>query len=63
MRLQQKRARQAYGTSIFFGNILNAMYYTLLNMFGEFPLVKEHNAWGRVVGTELYHHGNDPPRQ
>ena len=35
----------------YFGNILNAMYYTLLNMFGEFPLVKEHNAWGRVVGT------------
>lgn len=33
-----------------FGNILNAMYFTLVNMFGEFPLIKEHSAWGRVVG-------------
>lgn len=34
-----------------FGNILNSMYFTLVNMFGEFPLIKEHSAWGRVVGT------------
>jgi hypothetical protein len=33
-----------------FGNILNAMYFSLVNMFGEFPLIKEHNGWGRVVG-------------
>eukprot|EP01043_Picozoa_sp_COSAG02_P059437 COSAG02_NODE_7578_length_2950_cov_43.277447_1_plen_864_part_10 len=34
-----------------FGNILNSMYFTLVNMFGEFPLIRKHNAWGRVVGT------------
>ena len=35
----------------YFGNILNSMYFTLVNMFGEFPLIKEHTAWGRVVGA------------
>ena len=28
-----------------------ASYFALLNLFGEFPLIDQHNAWGKVVGT------------
>jgi hypothetical protein len=28
-----------------------ASYYSLLNLFGEFPLIDQHNAAGKVVGT------------
>jgi hypothetical protein len=30
-------------------SITSSLYYTLLNLFGEFPLVNEHSASGRVV--------------
>ena len=26
-------------------------YYTLLNLFGEFPLISQHSVWGQIVGT------------
>ena len=26
-------------------------YFALLNLFGEFPLIDQHNVWGKVVGT------------
>eukprot|EP01048_Picozoa_sp_COSAG05_P007180 COSAG05_NODE_500_length_9234_cov_107.281664_7_plen_87_part_00 len=32
-------------------SIILDRYFTLLNMFGEFPLIERHNEWGRVVGT------------
>ncbi len=34
-----------------FRSIPSAAYYTLLNLFGEFPLVDQHSNWGRVVAT------------
>ncbi len=34
-----------------FRSISSAAYYTLLNLFGEFPLVDQHSNWGRVVAT------------
>ena len=27
------------------------MYFTLVNLFGEFPLADNHSGWGRVVGS------------
>ncbi|CAM9194722.1 unnamed protein product [Chrysoparadoxa australica] len=33
-----------------FHSIASSSYYTLLNLFGEFPLINEHTAWGRVIG-------------
>lgn len=32
-------------------SIGSASYFTLLNLFGEFPLVFEHSTWGRVIAT------------
>ena len=30
-----------------FGSIASASYYTLVNMCGEYPLIKEHSDWGK----------------
>jgi len=32
-------------------SIPSASYYTLLNLFGEFPLIDSHSIFGKVVGT------------
>lgn len=32
-------------------SILSASYYSLLNLFGEFPLITQHSPWGKLVGT------------
>jgi hypothetical protein len=32
-------------------SILSASYYSLLNLFGEFPLISQHSPWGKLVGT------------
>lgn len=32
-------------------SIVWSSYFTLLNLFGEFPLIDNHNTWGRVIGT------------
>ena len=34
-----------------FKSIPMASYYTLLNLFGEFPLIDQHSANGQIVGT------------
>ncbi len=34
-----------------FRSIPSAAYYTLLNLFGEFPLVDQHSNWGRVIAV------------
>ncbi|CAM9142714.1 unnamed protein product [Ascophyllum nodosum] len=34
-----------------FGSILSSSYFTLLNLFGEFPLVDEHSTAGRYLGV------------
>ena len=34
-----------------YNSIPMASYYALLNLFGEFPLIDQHSAWGQVVGT------------
>ena len=34
-----------------FQSIPMASYFALLNLFGEFPLIDQHNTWGKVVGT------------
>jgi hypothetical protein len=34
-----------------FQSIPGAMYFTLVNLFGEFPLIDQHSVWGKVVGT------------
>ncbi len=34
-----------------FRSIPSSAYYTLLNLFGEFPLVDQHSNWGRVIAT------------
>lgn len=34
-----------------FQSIPMASYYTLLNLFGEFPLIDQHNVGGKIVGT------------
>ena len=34
-----------------FESILSSMYFTLLNLFGEFPLADKHAGWGRVVAA------------
>ena len=32
-------------------SIVTSSYWTLINLFGEFPLFDQHGAWGKVVGT------------
>lgn len=32
-------------------SIVTSSYWTLINLFGEFPLFDQHSAWGKVVGT------------
>ena len=32
-------------------SVLSSMYFTLVNLFGEFPLADNHSAWGRVVAS------------
>ena len=32
-------------------SIITSSYWTLINLFGEFPLFDQHGAWGKVVGT------------
>lgn len=34
-----------------FRSIPMASYYSLLNLFGEFPLIDQHNVGGKIVGT------------
>jgi len=34
-----------------FKSIPMASYYALLNLFGEFPLIDQHNVGGKIVGT------------
>ena len=34
-----------------FESMLSSMYFTLVNLFGEFPLADNHSGWGRVVGS------------
>ena len=34
-----------------FRSIPEASYFTLLNLFGEYPLIDTHSNWGRVVGS------------
>jgi hypothetical protein len=34
-----------------FRSIPDASYFTLLNLFGEFPLIDQHSTWGKVVAT------------
>eukprot|EP00945_MAST-04E_sp_MAST-4E-sp1_P004574 g4574.t1 len=34
-----------------FQSILSSMYFTLVNLFGEFPLADNHRGWGRVVAS------------
>eukprot|EP00527_Entomoneis_sp_CCMP2396_P007171 CAMPEP_0198142330 /NCGR_PEP_ID=MMETSP1443-20131203/5137_1 /TAXON_ID=186043 /ORGANISM="Entomoneis sp., Strain CCMP2396" /LENGTH=1293 /DNA_ID=CAMNT_0043805305 /DNA_START=69 /DNA_END=3950 /DNA_ORIENTATION=+ len=34
-----------------YNSIPMASYYALLNLFGEFPLIDQHSAYGQVVGT------------
>ncbi|CAN0477106.1 unnamed protein product, partial [Hapterophycus canaliculatus] len=34
-----------------YGSILSASYFTLLNLFGEFPLMDNHSTAGRFVGV------------
>ena len=34
-----------------FKSIPMASYYSLLNLFGEFPLIDQHNVGGKIVGT------------
>lgn len=33
-----------------YGSILSASYFTLLNLFGEFPLMDAHTTAGRYIG-------------
>lgn len=32
-------------------SIVNSSFWTLTNLFGEFPLFDQHSAWGQVLGT------------
>jgi len=32
-------------------SIVDSSFWTLTNLFGEFPLVDQHNVWGKVLGT------------
>ena len=32
-------------------SIVDSSFWTLTNLFGEFALVDQHSAWGKVVGT------------
>ena len=32
-------------------SIVDSAFWTLTNLFGEFPLVDQHNVWGKVLGT------------
>jgi len=32
-------------------SIVDSSFWTLTNLFGEFPLVDQHSAWGQVLGT------------
>ena len=34
-----------------FQSIPGSMYFTLVNLFGEFPLIDQHSVWGKLVGT------------
>ena len=34
-------------------SILSASYYSLLNLFGEFPLIGQHSPFGKLVGTTV----------
>ncbi|CAN0104922.1 unnamed protein product, partial [Ectocarpus sp. 12 AP-2014] len=34
-----------------YGSILSSSYFTLLNLFGEFPLMDNHSAAGRFIGV------------
>ena len=34
-----------------FQSVLTSMYFTLVNLFGEFPLADNHSGWGRVVAS------------
>ena len=34
-----------------FDSIASSMYFTLINLCGEYPLADAHSPWGRVVGT------------
>ena len=32
-------------------SIPSSSYFTLLNLFGEFPLIDSHSPWGKFIGT------------
>lgn len=34
-----------------FDNFLNCMWWSLINLMGEYPLNQEFTAWGKVIGT------------
>eukprot|EP00936_MAST-01D_sp_MAST-1D-sp1_P001188 g1188.t1 len=34
-----------------FDSIVSSSYFALMNLFGEFPLVNNHNSWGKVIGV------------
>lgn len=34
-----------------YGSILSSSYFTLLNLFGEFPLMDNHSTAGRFIGV------------
>ena len=36
-----------------FQSIPGSMYFTLVNLFGEFPLIDQHSVWGKLVGTTV----------
>ena len=32
-------------------SIIDSSFWTLINLFGEFPLIDQHNFWGKILGT------------